>query len=205
MVSADGHARAADFVIVGIGILPNFELAEEAGIATDNGILVDLHARTSDPNILAAGDCASFDHPLLGRRTRLETVHNAVEQGKTIARTLTGHDQAYEQTPWVWSDQYDLRLQSAGDSLDYDAHVVRGHTGKSNFSVFYYRQDRLLGINTVNRPHEFAAVRRMLNEGILLDMEQAADASLDLTRLLPRRVRLRFDEPWPSRRARAAA
>ncbi|MCF6329811.1 MAG: FAD-dependent oxidoreductase, partial [Henriciella sp.] len=133
----DGTEIAADIVLVGIGILPNVELAQEAGIACANGILVDRDARTNDPCVFAAGDCTRRPLVHYGRDGRLESVHNAIEQGKLAAAAIMGRPRPNEDCPWFWSDQYDLKLQIAGLSQDYDELVVRGDPVERKFAVFY--------------------------------------------------------------------
>ena len=199
VMTANGTDFAADIVIVGIGVLPNVELAQDAGIVCENGIAVDEFTRTSDDNVFAAGDCSNHPNCKLVRRVRLETVHNAVEQAKTTAATLAGEFLPYRQTPWVWSDQYDLRMQAVGVHDDYDDLVVRGNVRSNRFSVFYFRQRELRGMNAINRPADFGACRRMLNDEIPLTPEQAADENLDLRALVPPQTRFEFDPPWPSK------
>ena len=199
IILTDGRAFTGDMVLVGIGAIANVELAEAAGLECDNGILVDEFARTNDPCIVAAGDCTNHPNPLVGRRMRLETVHNAVEQGRTAGATLAGVELPYVQSPWVWSDQYRIRLQSVGVFEGYDSTVMRGEIATGRFSLFYYAGDRLLAVNCINQPHIFGAVRRLLNERIPLTPEQAQDAAFDITRLPPGTATLDFDIPWPSK------
>jgi len=202
IVCADGERHLADLLIVGIGVLPNVELAQAAGLACDRasgGIIVDEYARSSDAHIVAAGDCASQPHPRSGGHMRLETVHNAVEQARTAATTLCGKEVPYRQAPWVWSDQYALRLQAVGMIEGADTEVLRGDPATGKFSLFYFQDERLLAAHCVNRSADFAATRRLLNEDIALTHAQAADATFELSQLLPARVRLRFDQPWPPR------
>lgn len=205
VVAADGAAYPADAVIVGIGVVPNVEIAAEASLECEDGIVVDEFARTSDAVIVAAGDCTRHPNVLVGRSVRLETVHNAVEQARAAARTLCGRPVPYQQVPWVWSDQYAFRLQVVGLIEGYDAHVVRGDPRRSGFSVCYFREGRFIGLHAVNRPAEFAAARRMLNGGFMLSMEQAADPGFDLARQALPRLRLEFARPWTPRATRAAA
>lgn len=196
VVCGDGREFPADLVIAGIGVTPDLQLAQAAGLAIDNGVAVDEYCRTSDPRIFAIGDCASHVDARLGRRVRLETVHNAVEQARAVARTLTGAPTAYEQTPWVWSDQYDARIQMVGRHDDADQTIVRGDPARGAFSIFYFARGQLVGMNGVNRPHEFAASRRILNAQLPLTPVQAANPTFDLTRYAPLRKRLEFDRPW---------
>jgi 3-phenylpropionate/trans-cinnamate dioxygenase ferredoxin reductase subunit len=205
VVLADGRSFPADIVLVGIGALPNVELALAAGLDCDNGIVVDEFAVTSDPVIVAAGDCTNHPNPLFGRRLRLETVHNAVEQGRTAGATIAGRELPYIQAPWVWSDQYDLRLQSVGLHDEHDRTVLRGDPRDARFSLFYYQGEKLLAVNSINQPLIFGAVRRLLNEGIPLRPEEAADVGFDLTRLPPPSAKLDFDIAWPIKPVRRQA
>jgi len=176
----DGSEHPADLVIIGIGVLPDIELAEAAGLKCANGIVVDELARTSDPRICAAGDCTNHYNPLLKRRLRLESVQNAVDQAKTAAASLLGEEQPYAQVPWFWTDQYDLKMQMAGISEGYDAEVVRGDPKEKAFSVFYFRDERLLAVDAVNRPADHMVSRRLLQAGAPLAREQAADPEFEL-------------------------
>jgi 3-phenylpropionate/trans-cinnamate dioxygenase ferredoxin reductase subunit len=177
----DGSELGADMVIIGVGILPATELAEAAGLAVDNGIVVDEFARTSDHNIVAAGDCTSHYNPIYDRRLRLESVQNATDQARTAASTLCGKLQPYNALPWFWSDQYDLKLQIAGLSQGFDEVVIRGssESGRS-FAAFYFRENRLIAVDAVNRPKEFMATRRALAEGRTADPARLADNSADI-------------------------
>jgi len=176
----DGSEHPADLVIIGIGVLPNITRAEAAGLKCANGIVVDELARTSDPRVVAAGDCTNHYNPLLKRRLRLESVQNAVDQAKTAAATLLGEELPYTQVPWFWTDQYDLKMQMAGISEGYDAEVVRGDPKEKAFSVFYFRDERLLAVDSVNRPADHMQSRRLLQAGAALSREQAADPEFEL-------------------------
>jgi 3-phenylpropionate/trans-cinnamate dioxygenase ferredoxin reductase subunit len=174
---ADGSSLQADIVIVGIGILPNVELAEEAGIACSNGILTDRDARTNDPRIFAAGDCAARPLVHYGRDGRLESVHNAIEQGKLAAAAIMNKNRPTEDCPWFWSDQYDLKLQIAGLSQNYDETVVRGDPGARKFAVFYLQNGKLIAVDAINSPPEFLASKRLIMTGARLAPEVLSDTS----------------------------
>lgn len=180
----DGSKIPAQMVVVGIGVIPNAELAQAAGLTCDNGITVDEFARTSDPDIVAAGDVANHPNAFFGRRIRLESVHNAVEQAKTAAATLLGKEKLYKQYPWFWSDQYELKLQMVGLSQGYDTTVVRGNMADGAFSVFYFQGAQLLAVDSINKPADHMQARRILNNGIALTPEQAADPGCDLKLLV---------------------
>jgi 3-phenylpropionate/trans-cinnamate dioxygenase ferredoxin reductase component len=162
-VLADGSRIEADVVLVGIGVQPNVELAEAAGLQVDNGIVVDALCRTSDPLILAAGDCCSFDYR--GQRLRLESVQNANDQGAVAAHTVAGLDKPYAALPWFWSDQYDIKLQIAGLNLGYDDVVVRPGKTERSRSVWYYRGDTLLAVDAISDPTAYVVAKKLLDAG----------------------------------------
>jgi 3-phenylpropionate/trans-cinnamate dioxygenase ferredoxin reductase component len=179
-VLATGEEIEADMVLAGIGILPNTELAEAAGLPCANGILVDEDARTSDPRIFAAGDCASRPLVHYGRRGRLESVHNAIEQGKLAAAAIMGKPRPTLDCPWFWSDQYDLKLQIAGLSTDYDEIVVRGSPEDKKFAAFYLRAGRLIAVDAVNSPPEFLASKKLIITGAVIARERLSDTSVSM-------------------------
>jgi len=181
--TADGRVFDCDLVIVGIGIVPNIELAANAGLECSNGIAVDEYARTADPHIVAAGDCTSHPHPLLARRVRLESVPNAIHQAKVAAATLLGSPTAYSEVPWFWSDQYDLKLQIAGLSTGYDEVVLRGDPSKRSFAAFYLRGGELLAVDAVNSPREFIAGKKLVANRARIAPDVLRDAAVDLTPL----------------------
>lgn len=159
---ATGEQIACDLVLVGIGVVPNVALAESAGLVTRNGIVVDAHQRTSDPAIYALGDCAAFPNPVDGAMIRLESVQNAVDQAKIVADALLGGSAAYGAIPWFWSDQYDLKLQMVGLSAGHDHVAERGSRAEGRFSAFYFRDGRLIAIDSVNRPADHMRGRKLL-------------------------------------------
>ena len=186
VVLADGARIATDFVIVGIGVVANTELAAEAGLVIDNGIAVDEFARTSDPDIVAAGDCTSHPSNFAGRRIRLESVQNAMEQGRIAARSILGKGEAYQNVPWFWSDQYDCKLQMVGLSGGYDRLVLRGDPAtQRNFAAFYLKEGKLIAADTVTRPGEFMLAKKWVAEGAVLDPAQLADEAVPLKNLVP--------------------
>ncbi|NNC35847.1 MAG: pyridine nucleotide-disulfide oxidoreductase [Acidimicrobiales bacterium] len=160
----------ADMVIIGIGVIPNSELAEQAGLQVSNGIEVDEFACTDDPDIYAIGDVTWHYNPIYDRHIRLESVPNATEQAKTAALAINGNPKPYNSLPWFWSDQFDLKLQIAGLSQGHDSVVIRGDiTGSRSFAAFYFEGDRLLAVDAVNRPREFMMTRQVLTRGQTLD------------------------------------
>jgi 3-phenylpropionate/trans-cinnamate dioxygenase ferredoxin reductase subunit len=179
-----GERLPADLVIVGIGIVPNVELAADAGLACDNGILVDDHCRTSDPDIYAAGDCTNHPNPLLGRRMRLESVPNAMEQARVAATNMNGGDATYASIPWFWSDQYELKLQMVGLSADADQAIVRGDPEKNEFATFYLKNGVVVAVDAVNSPRDFMASRQMVAKKSAPDPERLADPDVPLKELM---------------------
>jgi 3-phenylpropionate/trans-cinnamate dioxygenase ferredoxin reductase subunit len=186
VADAKGSVIPADVAIIGIGVVPNVELATAAGIAAANGILVNDFMETSDPRVLAIGDCVAFDHWASGKRERLESVQNAVDHGKTAAATLVGKREPYRAVPWFWSDQGDAKLQMVGLSADATRSVVRGKPEGGAFSVFHYRGERLVAIDSVNRAADHVLGRRMLGAGISPPAAVVGDESVDLKALLAR-------------------
>jgi 3-phenylpropionate/trans-cinnamate dioxygenase ferredoxin reductase component len=178
--TADGRTLPADLVLICIGVIPNGELAREAGLAVDNGIVVDEHLATSDPTIFAIGDCANFPTPFATSRVRLESVQNAVDQARCVAALLAGRAETYTKVPWFWSDQGDLKLQIAGITTGHDRYIVRGDPAARNFSVFCFRNGRLIGVESVNRTADHVVARRLLAGDPGLLPEQAADQGYDM-------------------------
>ena len=177
---ADGGSLDADLVVIGIGVVPNVELAQDAGLACDNGVLVDEYCRTADPRIFAIGDCTNHPNPLLGRRLRLESVPNALEQAKAAAATLTGKPTEYAQVPWFWSDQYDLKLQIVGLTDGYDQTVVRGDMAARQFACFYLKQGRLIAVDAVNSPREFMFSKPAVAVGARIPADVLSDPAQSL-------------------------
>ena len=171
----DGDLVQADFVIIGAGILPNCELAEAAGLIVDNGIAVDDRCQSSDPNIYAIGDCSSHPSEIYGRRIRLESVHNALEQAKTAASNICGIEEHYSQVPWFWSDQYDLKLQIAGLSDGYDQVVIRGEPRDKKFSCFYLKGGVLVAVDAINSARDFVQSKTLIAARTAIDPAKLAD------------------------------
>ena len=176
------HEIPADLVIVGIGILPNTEMAEAAGLKTNNGLVVDEHCRTSNEHIFAAGDCTNHPNPILNRRLRLESVPNAMEQGRVAASNMLGGSKSYASMPWFWSDQYEHKLQMVGFSKDSDQSIVRGDMESKSFTVFYLKDDSIIAADSVNNPKEFIASKQLV--GKKASIEALADTSIDLKTLI---------------------
>jgi 3-phenylpropionate/trans-cinnamate dioxygenase ferredoxin reductase subunit len=164
-VSSSGERLPAQMVIVGIGVVPATELAEAAGVATANGIRVDAQMRSSVPEVLAVGDAVSFRHWFTGQDVRLESVQNATDQARLAARTLIGHEETYAAVPWFWSDIGDMKLQMVGLTAGGDREVLVGEAAENRFSIYHYLGDRLLGIESVNRPADHMMGRKMMGAG----------------------------------------
>ncbi|MFT6681788.1 MAG: 3-phenylpropionate/trans-cinnamate dioxygenase ferredoxin reductase subunit [Haliea salexigens] len=178
---ADGRRIKADLVVVGVGVFPDVDLAARAGLETEDGIVVDEYARTSDSDILAAGDCTYHFNAVYDRWMRLESVQNATDQARVVANTISGKLVPYKALPWFWSDQYDLKLQIAGLSQGFDQVVVRGdtETGRS-FAAFYYQNGRLIAVDAVNRPKEFMLSKKVLAGSGSADPQRVADERIDV-------------------------
>ncbi len=181
--TGDGREFAADLVIVGIGIVPNAEIALAAGIDCDVGIVVDACSRTSDAAIVAAGDCTAcrLDN---GSLRRLESIHNASEQAKSAAAALLGKARAFNATPWFWSEQYGVKLQMVGLNAGFDAMVTRGDPAQRKFSAFYFRQGKLIAADSMNLPGEHLHARKLLDQGLSPLPAQLADPAIALSALL---------------------
>jgi 3-phenylpropionate/trans-cinnamate dioxygenase ferredoxin reductase subunit len=183
VASADGRMWPADLVVIGVGAVPNDELARDAGLAVENGVLVDEFGRTSDPAIFAAGDVTNHPNPLFGVRLRLESVHNAQAQAKAVAQMITGKPTAYAEVPWFWSDQYDLKLQIAGVASPADEHLLRGDPTSRSFSCLHLCEGRLRAIDCVNRGADFLTGQKLIRDGRPIERVRARDALVKLSEL----------------------
>ncbi len=186
VVLGDGTRLRADIAIVGIGALPNQAFAQAAGIVCDNGIVVDESARTSDPDVFAAGDCTLHPNAFADGMARLECVQNAIDQGRVAGTNAAGGTVRYHAPPWFWSDQYDMKLQGAGLSRGFDRFVLRGSMAQPAFSVFYFRAGGLVAVDSVNRPGEHLVARKLLAAAARLSPEEAMDETFDLRSALAR-------------------
>jgi 3-phenylpropionate/trans-cinnamate dioxygenase ferredoxin reductase subunit len=186
VTTSDGRTLACDLLVAGIGVTPDTRLAEQAGLDCEQGILVDRHCRTRDPSIWAAGDAVCCEHPMAGRRTRIESVQNAVDQARVIAANICGEDARYDAVPWFWSDQYEYKLQMAGLHQGYDRVVQRGDMDSGKFTLFLYRGEQLIAVHTVNKPADHMAARKLLAAGISPTFAEAADEGCKLNALLKR-------------------
>lgn len=180
---SDGERIACDGALIAIGAAPAVDLARAAGLAVDNGILVDDATHTSDPLIAAAGDCANFPSALFGRRLRLESAPNAIDQAKVAAATLAGREAQYDPTPWFWSDQYEFKIQSAGLAQGADAEILRGDPAAGAFSVWSFLDGRLIAVDAVDDPAAFQTARRLIAAKARPDPKLLADPAQDLKSL----------------------
>jgi 3-phenylpropionate/trans-cinnamate dioxygenase ferredoxin reductase component len=183
VLCSDGSKLKADVVIIGIGIIPNIELAESADLKIDNGILVDAFTRTSVDKVYAVGDCTNHPNDLLGRRLRLESVQNALSQGKTAANTILGKEAPYAEVPWFWSDQYDIKLQMTGINDPDDQVVVRGDATTRSFSVCYLRNGILVAVNALSRPKDFLQAKKAIAAKITPDISRLTDVDIPIKEL----------------------
>jgi len=184
VICSNGQIIEADGVLIGVGILPNQELAESAGLNCNNGILVDEFGKTEDTSIFACGDCTNHPNTYLNKNLRLESVHNALEQAKTVAMSLLGKQEKYNQVPWFWSDQYDKKLQIVGFSDDHDELVIRGSIEEDNFMLFFLKEGKLIAVNAVNNPKEFLICKKLVANKQKISSDAISNQSVDLKELL---------------------
>ena len=184
VVCEGGPICPADLVIVGVGVEADAGLAEAAGLAVDNGIVVDRHGRSSDENIFAAGDVANHPNEILGRRLRLESWQNAQNQAIAVARVMCGGSDPYQELPWFWSDQYGLNLQMIGLPEGWDRLVIRGDMAAHKFIAFYLRDHAVIGANAVNSPRELRYARMFMEKAVRPDPAALADQDIPLKSLL---------------------
>jgi len=180
---SNGEKLIADAAIIGAGIIPNTELAEEANINCEDGILVNEFCETSAQNIYACGDCTNHPNKLLSKRLRLESVHNALEQAKTTANSIIGNKLPYNQIPWFWSDQYDHKLQIVGLSGEHDEVVIRGSTEEKIFTLFYLKENQIIACNSINNPKEFLICKKLVANKVKISSDKLIDQELNLSEL----------------------
>ena len=186
VVLADGERIPVDTVLVGIGIVPNVELAAAAGLVVDNGIVVDSECRTSDDCIYAAGDVTNQPHPKLADPIRLESYQNAQDQGTAAGRNVIGVRTIYADRLWIWTDQYNVNLQSLGVARTFDQLVYRGDPASAEFTVFYLRGSRIAGVNAINTGRDIRNVERLMDSGADVDISRLADPSVRYRDLISR-------------------
>ena len=184
VVCSDGTEVKADSVLIGAGVVPNIELAEEAGINCDNGIIVNEFGQTNFKNIYACGDCTNHPNKILNKNLRLESVHNAMEQAKTIAFSVMNNPMEYNQVPWFWSDQYDHKLQIVGLSGDHDMVTMRGNTNDAKFMLFYTKDEELIAVDAINNPKEFLISRKLVANKVKIKPNVISDLNTNLNDLI---------------------
>ena len=174
----------ADTLVIGAGVTPNVELAEESGLNCENGILVDEFGQTEDKKIYACGDCTNHPNEKLNRRLRLESVHNAMEQSKTVASSIMNNRVAYNQVPWFWSDQYDHKLQIVGLSGEHDEVLIRGQQEEQKFMLFYLKEEKLIAVDAINNPKEFLICRKLVENKVKISSDDILNQSKNLNDLI---------------------
>ena len=184
VLCSDGLMLEADLVVIGAGVLPNQEIAIEAGLECNNGIMVNEFGETSTGHVYACGDCTNHPNKGLNTRLRLESVHNAMEQSKTVANTIMGNKEPYDQVPWFWSDQYDHKLQLVGISGDHDEVVMRGLESEQKFLLFYLKNSELIAVNAINSSKEFLICRKLVANKVKISSDVIKDQSVNLNDLL---------------------
>ena len=184
VICSDGTEMKADSVLIGAGVVPNIELAEEAGIYCDNGIIVDEFGQTNFKNIYACGDCTNHPNKILNKNLRLESVHNAMEQAKTVAFSVMNNPMEYNQVPWFWSDQYDHKLQIVGLSGDHDAVTMRGNVNDAKFMLFYTKDEELIAVDAINNPKEFLISRKLVANKVKIKPNVISDLNTNLNDLI---------------------
>lgn len=184
VICSDGTEVQADMVIIGAGIMPNVELAENAGLSCDNGIVVNEFGKTDHANIYACGDCTNHPNKLLNKKIRLESVHNAMEQSKTVASSIINKSLAYNQIPWFWSDQYDHKLQIVGLSGDHDKVTMRGDMSEAKFMLFYTKDERLIAVDAVNNSKEFLICKKLVANKVTIKPDEISNPATNLNDLI---------------------
>ena len=180
--TGSGEVIEADLAVIGIGIEPNVDLADASGLTIDNGIAVNQFAQTSDPDIYAVGDCASFTHPRYRQKIRLESVQNANDQATAAAKSICGQPEPYDALPWFWSDQFDVKLQIAGLAQGADEIIVRGDPDEGrSLSLLYLKDERLLAVDAMNNPRDFVFGKKLITDDAALDPARLADPETPLS------------------------
>jgi 3-phenylpropionate/trans-cinnamate dioxygenase ferredoxin reductase subunit len=184
VLCSDGLRLEANLVVIGAGVLPNQEIAMEAGLECNNGIMVNEYGETSNEHVYACGDCTNHPNKGLNTRLRLESVHNAMEQSKTVASTIMGNREPYDQVPWFWSDQYDHKLQLVGISGEHDEVIMRGSESEQKFLLFYLKNSVLIAVNAINSSKEFLICRKLVANKVKISSDVIKDQSVNLNDLL---------------------
>jgi len=181
---ATGQSHQADLVIIAVGMEPNIDIALNAGIVCNKGIVTDDFCRTSVPDIYAAGDCSEHRSSFYDTQMNLQSVPSAIEQGRTAASAICGKEKPLKHVPWFWSDQYDIKLQSAGIMGGHDQIIVRGEPQDQSFATFYLKGQRLIAIDAINRPEEFSLSKEWIADKTALCIERIADDAISPKQLI---------------------
>ena len=184
VICSDGTEVKADMVIIGAGIMPNVELAENAGLSCDNGIVVNEFGKTDHANIYACGDCTNHPNKLLNKKIRLESVHNAMEQSKTVASSIINKSIEYNQIPWFWSDQYDHKLQIVGLSGEHDKVIMRGDMSDAKFMLLYTKDEKLIAVDAVNNSKEFLICKKLVANKVTIKPDEISNPDMNLNDLI---------------------
>ena len=184
VICSDGTEVKADMVIIGAGIMPNVELAENAGLSCDNGIIVNEFGKTDHANIYACGDCTNHPNKLLNKKIRLESVHNAMEQSKTVASSIINKSIEYNQIPWFWSDQYDHKLQIVGLSGEHDKVIMRGDMSDAKFMLLYTKDEKLIAVDAVNNSKEFLICKKLVANKVTIKADEISNPDTNLNDLI---------------------
>lgn len=184
VICSDGTEVKADMVIIGAGIMPNVELAENAGLSCDNGIVVNEFGKTDHANIYACGDCTNHPNKLLNKKIRLESVHNAMEQSKTVASSIINKSIEYNQIPWFWSDQYDHKLQIVGLSGEHDKVIMRGDMSEAKFMLLYTKDEKLIAVDAVNNSKEFLICKKLVANKVTIKADEISNPDTNLNDLI---------------------
>ena len=184
VICSDGTEVKADMVIIGAGIMPNVELAENAGLSCDNGIVVNEFGKTDHANIYACGDCTNHPNKLLNKKIRLESVHNAMEQSKTVASSIINKSIEYNQIPWFWSDQYDHKLQIVGLSGEHDKVIMRGDMSEAKFMLLYTKDEKLIAVDAVNNSKEFLICKKLVANKVTIKPDEISNPDTNLNDLI---------------------
>lgn len=179
-----GKTIEADFILAGIGVIPEISLALEAGIACDNGILVNEFQQTSVDTIYAIGDCANHYNVFANKNIRLESVQNAVDQAKVSVNHILGKAEPYRNVPWFWTNQYQLKLNMAGISIGFDNYLIRGDEMSGKFSVYYFKNQKLIGVDSLNKTAEHLNARNLITAGITPSEAHILDTNFNLNSYL---------------------
>ena len=184
VIASDGSVIDADAVLIGVGVKPNADLAINSGLLCENGILVNQCGKTSDDDIYAAGDCTNYLNTIYHKRINIESVHNAIEQAKTVAAAINGSTESWDQIPRFWSNQYDLKLQIAGISDDFEQCVIRGKTEDNKFSIFYLKAHKVIAIESINDNKTFLHGKKIIGAKKSIPIEILADSDSDLKKVI---------------------